>query len=100
MDLLLILGLVLVLASVGLWLARGFVIKHVTSKALGSLAPGFAATRRGYYIYVTLVGDIGVILLALRSGNLWFLLLSLAAFVIASIVAIVGEVVTYRALTR
>ena len=99
-DVLQVLGYGLVLGSVALMLARDFVIKHLTSKSLGSLAPGYAATTRGYYTYAGLVGDIGLVLLALHFGNVWFLLLTIAVFVIGSIVAILGEVVTYRALKR
>ena len=93
-------GVVLVFASAGLWLARDFVTEHVTSKSLGSLAPGYAATRRGYNTYAGLVTDIGLILIALHFGIVWFVLLSIAFFLLGSVAVIIGEVVTYRALRR
>ena len=99
-DLLLVLGSLFVLASIALFAARDFVTRHVTSKSLGSLAPGYAATRRGYYQYASLVGDIGLILVALHFSQLWFLLLTFLGFILGSIAVIVGEVVTYRALKR
>ena len=100
MDLLLILGIALVFASAGLGLARNFVIEHVTSKSLGSLAPGYAATRSGYNTYVGLVTDIGLILIALHLGIVWLVLLTIAFFLLGSVAVIIGEVVTYRAMKR
>ena len=97
---LLVLGIVLVLASAALLVAKDFVIKHVTSRSLGSLAPGYAATARGYYTYAGLVGDIGAILVALHFGSVWFVLLTIAVFIIGSIAVIFGEYVTFRALKR
>ena len=97
---LLVLGIALVFASAGLWAARDFVTRHVTSKSLGDLAPGYAATKRGYNTYAALVCDIGLILLALHFGNVWVLLLAIAVFLIGSAAVIVGEVVTYRGLKR
>jgi len=98
--LLLVLGMALVFASAGLWAARDFVTRHVTSKSLGDLAPGYAATKQGYNTYAGLVCDIGLILLALHFGNVWVLLLAIAVFLIGSAAVIVGEVVTYRGLKR
>ena len=100
MDLLLILGVALVLASAALYAARDFVIRHVTSKSLATLAPGYAATRHGYNAYAGLVCDIGLILIALHFAALWFLLLTFLGFIVGSVLVIVGEVVTYRALKR
>ena len=93
------------LAGLALVVARDYVTRHVTSRALGSLAPGFAATRLGYVTYAGLVGDIGLILIAIdvafRSpAGVWLVVLAIAAFFIGSIVAIGGEVRTYRALKR
>ncbi|HEY6876012.1 MAG TPA: hypothetical protein VI384_06610 [Candidatus Dormibacteraeota bacterium] len=100
MDLLLILGLILVFAAAALWVSRDYVTRHVTSKSLGSLAPGFAATRSGYFIYTGLVTDIGLILIALHFSNAWLLLAAIVLFVVESIAAIAGEVVVYRGLKR
>ena len=97
---LLVLGVGLLLACVALLLARDFVTRHVTSRSLGSLAPGYAATPRGYYAYAGLVGNIGAILVALHFGSVWFLLLTIAVFIIGSAAVIIGEYVTFRALKR
>jgi hypothetical protein len=79
---------------------RDFVIEHVTSKSLGSLAPGYAATRRGYAAYAGLVTDIGLILIALHFGNPWFVLGVIALFIVGSVAVVLGEVLTYRTLKR
>src|SRR5919201_4211668 len=54
MDVLLTIGFALIGASTALMVKEDFVVKHVTSKSLGSLAPGYAATHRGYYTYAGL----------------------------------------------
>ena len=86
--------------------AADFVIHRVTSRSLGDLAPGFAASRGGFRTYATLVLAIGVICIGLAAAG-WsvpigaaVLLLGALLFVIASVIAIVGEVRTYRALKR
>jgi hypothetical protein len=76
------------------------VIRRVTSRWLGSLPPGYAATPRGYLAYTFLVFDLGLILLAVNFGNVWLILGAIGLFLIASITVIAGEVVTYRALKR
>src|SRR5256885_15557301 len=50
-------GVVLLLNLFG---TGDYVIRRVTSKYLGELPPGFAASRRGFRIYATLVIAIGV----------------------------------------
>ena len=101
--LLVVAGLVLLLNLFG---AAGFVIRRVTSRSLGELAPGFAAGRRGFRTYSTLVMAIGVLCVGLamtaRFLPLGAALLVLGAmmFGIASVIAIAGEVETYRALKR
>jgi len=97
---LLVLGLALVISSFALMLGRDFVIRRVTSRPLGSLPPGYAATPRGYLAYSFLVLDLGLILLAINFENPWLILGAIALFVIASITVILGEVVTYRKLKR
>ena len=96
----LFLGLVLVISSFALVLGRASVIRRVTSKPLGSLPPGYAATPRGYLAYTFLVFDLGLILLAVNFENPWLILGAIGLFVLASIIVIFGEVVTYRALKR
>ena len=101
--LLVVAGLVLLLNLFG---AAEFVIRRVTSRSLGELAPGFAAGRRGFRTYSTLVMAIGVLCVGLamtaRFLPLGAALLVLGAmmFGIASVIAIAGEVETYRALKR
>ena len=103
-------GALLTLAGLALLLNLGragdAVIARVTSRSLGELAPGFAASRGGFRIYAILVLTIGVAVLGLGVAGssvaigATLMVLGLATFVIASIVAIVGEVRTYRALKR
>jgi hypothetical protein len=103
-------GALLTLAGLALLLNLGragdAVIAGVTSRSLGELAPGFAASRGGFRIYAILVLTIGVAVLGLGVAGssvaigATLMVLGLATFVIASIVAIVGEVRTYRALKR
>jgi hypothetical protein len=86
--------------------AADAVIRRVTSRSLGELAPGFAASRAGFKVYAVLILEIGVAVtglgVAASSPALGALLLAvgIAGFVLASIIAIVGEVRTYRALKR
>jgi hypothetical protein len=82
------------------------VIRQVTSRSLGELAPGYAASPGGFKIYAALVLAIGVALaglgLADRSAALGvgLLVLGIVVFVVGSVIAIIGEVRTYRALKR
>ena len=110
MAFILALGLLLVLAGLALLLnvlgAGDLVIRRVTSRPLGELAPGFAATRGGFRTYATLVISIGVVCAALGTAG-WSTPLAAAlfglgvlTFVVASAVAIAGEVRTYRGLSR
>jgi hypothetical protein len=99
------LGVALILVSLGLALRAKDVISRVTSRPLGTLAPGFAATQWGYAIYVGLVQSIGLALLGLglsayRPSTIGLFLVGAGAFVGLSIAAIAGEVRTYRALKR
>jgi hypothetical protein len=96
-------GFVLLLNLFG---AADIVMRRVTSQPLGELAPGFAASRRGFRIYAVLVLAIGILCLGL-AVTAWFitlgaglLVLGSLTFGIASVIAIAGEVETYRALKR
>jgi hypothetical protein len=86
--------------------AGDYVIRHLTSRSLGQLAPGFAATKRGIRTYATLLLAIGIVCLGLggitRSVVVVAALLVLGAMIfgVASIVAIAGEIETYRALKK
>ena len=96
-------GLVLLLNLGG---AADMVMRRVTSQPLGELAPGFAASRRGFQTYATLVIAIGVFAVGLGVAGssaligAGLMVLGGIAFVMASVIAIAGEVTTYRALKR
>ena len=101
--LLVVAGLVLLLNLFG---AADVVIRRVTSRSLGELAPGFAASRRGFRTYSTLVLAIGSMCVGLAvTARLLpvgaaLLVLGAMTFGIASVIAIAGEVETYRGLKR
>jgi hypothetical protein len=96
-------GLVLL---VNLFGAADLVMRRVTSRPLGELAPGFAASRRGFRTYAALILAIGILCLGLAATarfiplGVGLLVLGVATFGIASVIAIAGEVETYRALKR
>ena len=110
MSAVLAIGLLLVVAGLVLLLnlfgAADVVMRSVTSKSLGELAPGFAATRRGFRTYAVLVLAVGVLCVGLaetaRFLPLGAALLAVGALVfgIGSVIAIAGEVETYRGLKR
>jgi hypothetical protein len=86
--------------------AQKAVIKNLTSKSLGTLAPGFAASRIGITLYACLLGSFGLFLSGLgvaqsdaRLGG-YAAIAGLGCFALLSLAAIVGEVNTYRALKR
>jgi hypothetical protein len=96
-------GLVLLINLFG---AADLVMRRVTSRSLGELAPGFAASRRGFRIYAVLVLAVGILCVGL-AATAWFIALGAALLVlgaltfgIASVIAIAGEVETYRTLKR
>jgi hypothetical protein len=86
--------------------AADLVMKRVTSQPLGELAPGFAATRRGFNTYAALVLAIGIFAdgLGIISWDVpigtSLIVLGGITFAGASVIAIAGEVETYRALKR
>jgi phosphatidylglycerophosphate synthase len=96
-------GLVLLFNLLG---AGDAVIRRVTSRSLGELAPGFAASRRGFRTYAILVLAVGLLCLGLAVTAIFvplgagLLVLGAVVFSIASVIAILGEVETYRALKR
>ncbi len=107
---LLVIGVLLCLVGIVLLLnvrgAGDLVIRRVTSRSLGQLAPGFASSRRGLKVYAALVMYIGLAVagLGVAEKSAWLgvalLLFGLSGFAWASAIAIVGEVRTYRALKR
>ncbi|MEO8744629.1 MAG: hypothetical protein ABI334_03600 [Candidatus Dormiibacterota bacterium] len=96
-------GIVLLLNLFG---AGDLVIRRVTSRSLGELAPGFAASKNGFRTYATLVLSVGILCVALATTafsvpvGAALLILGGAMFAIASVIAIAGEVETYRGLKR
>ena len=110
MAVVLVIGVLLGLAGVAMLFnvlgAGDLVMRRVTSQPLGELAPGFAASRRGFRTYAVLVLAIGILCFGL-AATAWsiplgsgLLVLGAVAFIIASVIAIAGEVETYRALKR
>jgi hypothetical protein len=106
----LVIGVLLLLAGfvllVNLFGAADLVMRRVTSQPLGELAPGFAASRRGFRTYAVLVLAIGILCLGL-AATAWsiplgagLLIIGALTFGIASVIAIAGEVETFRALKR
>ena len=104
------LGVVISAAGVILLLNLGgaadVVMRRVTSQPLGELAPGFAATRRGFNTYAALVLAVGIFTLGLGLAS-WnvqigtsLIVLGGITFAGASVIAIAGEIETYRALKR
>ena len=103
-------GILLCVAGAALLLnlfgAGDLVIRRVTSRPLGELAPGFAASPRGFKIYATLVISVGILCLGLAATGRYLrlggglIVLGAVIFGIASVVAIAGEVETYRGLKR
>ncbi|OLB93709.1 MAG: hypothetical protein AUI15_18200 [Actinobacteria bacterium 13_2_20CM_2_66_6] len=94
-----VVGLVLLLNLFG---AGDYAIRTVTSRYLGTLPPGFAASKRGFRIYAVLVLAVGILCLGLAATS-WLLPLAAGLLVIgaisfgvASMVAIAGEVETAR----
>jgi len=106
----LIVGVLISIAGIALLLNVGgagdLVIRRVTSQSLGELAPGFATSPRGFKVYATLVLAVGAAVTGLEIADrsawvgLGLLVIGIAVFVVASVIAIAGEVKTYRALKR
>jgi membrane protease YdiL (CAAX protease family) len=102
----LVIGVLLALAGVvllsNLFGAGDYVIRVVTSRYLGSLPPGYAASKRGFRVYAILVLAVGLVcvgfgltgrLLPIGAG---LIVIGAVTFGIASVAAITGEVETSR----
>ena len=100
MAALVVIGTLLFIASAALLAWQDAVTRHVTSRSLGSLAPGYAATRVGYRAYVGLVGDVGVLAVSIGISSVWLIVASIALFIFGTLIVIYGEVVVYRGLKR
>jgi hypothetical protein len=109
-SLVLVIGVLLVVAGLVLLLnlfgAGDLVMRRVTTQPLGELAPGFAASRRGFRTYAVLVLAVGVLCVGLAETARFLplgaalLVLGALMFGIGSVIAIAGEVETYRGLKR
>ncbi len=110
MGVVLVLGVLLCLAGIVLLLnvfgAGDYVVRRVTSRSLGELAPGYAASPRGFKTYAVLVLSVGLLCTGIGLTAVFIplgaaiLVLGAIAFGLASMIAIAGEVETYRALKR
>ena len=86
--------------------AADFVINRLTSRSLGSLAPGYAASPSGFRVYSNVIASFGFVVIGLGatdwagSVGAFVAVVGVVMFVALSAVAIVGEVRTYRALKR
>jgi hypothetical protein len=106
----LIIGALFALAGAVLLLNAGgaadMLKKRVTSRYLGSLAPGFANSPAGFAVYARLLSAIGAIFLGIAIADrfvlvgLAVLVLGAVTFVVLSVIAVRGEIATYRALKR
>jgi hypothetical protein len=107
---LLAVGIFLGAVGVGLLFDLGgsarFFIRTLTSRSLGELAPGYAASRGGFRVYAALILFIGLTAagLAIAPGaplrGALGIAVGIVGFLVASAAALVGEVRTYRALPK
>jgi hypothetical protein len=100
---LVVIGFVLLFNLAG---AGDFVMRHVTSKNLGTLPPGYANTKTGFRVYAVMVVSIGVVFVgvfvagsAVVPGVL-LIFAGVAGFGATSVMGIRGETATYRELKR
>ena len=97
--LLVVVGVVLLFNFAG---AGAYVMRHVTSKYLGSLPPGYANTPAGFRVYSLLIVSIGVVFagvaVAAWQAGLGVALMAAggAGFVVLSALGIRGEGRVYR----
>ena len=98
MAALIAIGLVLVAGSAALVFWQDAVTRKVTSRSLGSLAPGYAASKHGYRSYAALVGDIGLFAISIGLGSAWLVVASIALFAFGTGIVLFGEIATYRRL--
>jgi hypothetical protein len=92
-------GLVLLFNVAG---RADFVMRHVTSKYLGTLPPGYANSKAGFRVYCVLLISIGCVFIGVFLAakvvalGVALLLVGLAGFAATSVIAIRGEVATTR----
>jgi hypothetical protein len=82
--------------------AGALVMRHVTSKYLGSLPPGYANTQTGFRVYSVLIVSIGVLFIGLGVAA-WQVVVGVAllaagvvGFAVTSVLGIRGEGEVYR----
>jgi hypothetical protein len=100
------LGLVILVAGGIMYtnVAANFLIKNLTSRSLGTLAPGYAASRAGIRTYSNVIASFGILVIGLGATDwagtigAFVAVVGFVMFVAFSAVAIAGEVRTYRAL--
>ena len=98
-----VIALLGVVLSVNLLGAGDFVMRHVTRRYLGSLPPGYAASKMGFRVYAVLVISIGLLFagfgIAETSTSLGVVVFAAGAvgFIVLSVLAIRGEIATARA---
>jgi hypothetical protein len=96
-------GIVLLLNLGG---AADALIRRVTSRNLGTLAPGYAADPGGMRVYAVLLVGLGLAVAGVGVGPGSPLVGAIAfvagaiVFIVASVLVIAGEVRTYRALPK
>ena len=105
-----LLGVVIAVAGLALLLDVGgsarWLIRNLTSRSLGELAPGYAASRSGMRAYAVVLVGLGVALagvgVALSSPLPGLVAMGAGAvvFLAASAVVVAGEIRTYAALKR
>ena len=105
-NVVLVIGVLISVAGVVLLVNLGgaadYVMRHVTSRYLGTLPPGYAASRQGFQVYSLLVLGIGFLFMGLGvaasavTAGIVLIGVGLAAFAVTSVLAIRGEVDTVR----
>jgi hypothetical protein len=98
-GLIVLIGAVLVLNLLG---AGAFVMRTVTSRYLGSLPPGYAASQTGFRVYALLVIAIGLLFAGFGAAEtsvaigIVLFAIGVVGFVVLSVLAIRGEMETMR----
>ena len=92
-----LLGVVLAVNLLG---AGDFVMRNLTQRYLGSLPPGYAASKAGFRVYAALVVAIGLLFAGfgvadtLISAGVALFAIGALGFVVLSVLAIRGEIAT------
>ena len=98
-GLIVLIGAFLVLNLLG---AGAFVMRHVTSRYLGSLPPGYAGSQAGFRVYALLVIAIGLLFAGFGAAEtsvavgIALFAIGVVGFLVLSVLAIRGEMETMR----